>query len=62
MNLFYMRFWSDNLVEFTAKNPMADSDRQTDKRRDHNLREKEEERKNEQKWTYSIKDFDRVVL
>jgi len=41
---------------------MADSDRQTDEWEDYNLREKGEERKREQKWTYSMKYFDRAVL
>jgi len=30
MNLLYMRFWSDNVVEFNVRSPMGDSDRQTD--------------------------------
>ena len=29
MNLLYLRFWSGNLVEFTAKSPMVDSDHET---------------------------------
>jgi len=45
MNLPYIRFWLGNLVEFTVRNPMADSNRQIDKRGGQNLREKEEERK-----------------
>jgi len=36
------------LVVFAARSPMADSDRQTDKQGDHNLREKGEKRKKEE--------------
>ncbi len=45
MNLLYLRFWLGNLVEFTAKSLMADSDHQTDMRGGQNLREKGKERK-----------------
>jgi len=45
MNLLYLRFWSDNLIGFTARSPMADSDRQTNKWGDQNLREKGEKGK-----------------
>ena len=62
MNLLYLRFWSENLVEFNAKSPMADSDRQTDEQGDQNLREKGEEKEKGKKWNYSIKDSDRAVL
>jgi len=62
MNLLYLRFWLDNLVDFTTKSLMVDSDRQTGKRGGQNLREKGDERKKEQKWTYSIRDSDRKVL
>jgi len=41
---------------------MANSNRQIDKRGGQNLREKREERKNEQKWTYSIRDSDQADL
>ena len=41
-NLLYLRFWSDNLVKFTAESPMVDSNCQTD---GQNLREKIKKRK-----------------
>jgi len=48
-----------NIVEFTVRNPMADSDHQTDKRGGQNLREKGEKK---EKITYFVRDFDRTIL
>jgi len=66
MNLLYLRFWSGNLVEFTAMSPMTDSNHQNDERGGQNLREKGEKRKNGTKmnllyqrfWSGNIVDLD----
>jgi len=62
MNLVYLRFWSGNLVVFVVRSLTAYSDRQVDEWRGQNLRENGDEWKNEQKWTYSIRDSDQAVL
>jgi len=61
MNLLYLRFWSVNLVEFTVRSPMADSDRWSDEWGGRNFREKVEERKKGNKneltlWKILIED------
>jgi len=50
MNLLYLRFWLDNLVEFTDRSPIVDSDRQTNEREGQNYKKKKG-KKNE-KWLF----------